>query len=148
MKRVTITDKSNELITTVEMDDPSNWLHTNISHNAWGRPERWQQEYKRYESPSWVMPYPLSDVLQDEDRVNDYDVIEHWVKLKADYNISIEDITYEYTLAQCYQNRLSEYPTMNEFMNAYFDGGQDALTALQAKRIDTKRRFPKPLEGD
>jgi hypothetical protein len=33
---------------------------------------------------------------------------------------------------------------MEEFMNAYFDGGEAALTALQAKRLLVKQKYPKP----
>lgn len=43
-------------------------------------------------------------------------------------------------------NRRREYPTPEEFMNAFFDGGQTALDALQAKRLEVKQKYPKPQE--
>lgn len=68
------------------------------------------------------------------------------VKLKAEYTIEIEDISYEHELNQCMVKRKSEYPTMEEFLNAYFDGGEVAVQALQAKRLEVKQKYPKPVK--
>lgn len=68
------------------------------------------------------------------------------VKLKAEYTIDIEDISYEHELNQCMSNRKASYPTMEEFLNAYFDGGEVAVQALQAKRLEVKQKYPKPVK--
>lgn len=66
------------------------------------------------------------------------------VMLPAEYTVEITDITQEYALQECIKNRKSEYPTPEEFMNAFFDGGEAAIQALQAKRIQIKQKYPKP----
>lgn len=65
------------------------------------------------------------------------------VRLKAQYNVLIEDITAEFQAQQAIANRLKEYPSAEDFLNAFFDGGQSALDALQAKRLEIKAKYPK-----
>lgn len=64
--------------------------------------------------------------------------------IPADYTVEITDITYEYQLQECIANRKAEYPTMEQFLNAYFDGGESAVQALQAQRLAVKQKYPKP----
>jgi len=64
--------------------------------------------------------------------------------LPAEYTIEIIDMTQEYALEQCIANRKAEYPTMEEFLNAYFDGGEVAVQILQAQRLAVKSKYPKP----
>lgn len=71
-------------------------------------------------------------------------VIQKQVKLKAEYTVEIEDITAQYELKQCIAKRKAEYPSAEDFLNAYFDGGQTALDALQAARLAIKTKYPKP----
>ena len=66
------------------------------------------------------------------------------VILPAEYTIEIEDITAQYELEQVIASRKAEYPSPEEFMNAYFDGSDEALAALQAKRLQIKAKYPKP----
>ena len=70
-------------------------------------------------------------------------VEQKWVKLKAEYTVSIEDITQEHNLQQVIMKRKAEYPSAEEFMNAFFDGGDQALAALQEKRLLIKQKYPK-----
>lgn len=65
--------------------------------------------------------------------------------IPAEYTVEIVDITAEHELNQCIANRKSEYPTMEEFLNAYFDGGEVAVQELQAKRVLIKQKYPKPI---
>lgn len=65
--------------------------------------------------------------------------------LPEEYTVEITDITTEYELAETIKNRVSEYPTPAEFMNAFFDGGEAALAELQAKRLAIKQKYPKPV---
>jgi len=71
-------------------------------------------------------------------------VIKKQVKLKAEYTVEIIDISAEHALEECIKNRKAEYPTMEEFLNAYFDGGEVAVQTLQAKRLAVKQKYPKP----
>lgn len=48
---------------------------------------------------------------------------------------------YDYQLQECLKSRISEYPSVGEFLNAYFDGG---LEELKAKRLEVKAKYPKP----
>lgn len=59
--------------------------------------------------------------------------------------IEIIDITYEHALEQCIAARKAAYPSPEEFLHAFFDGGQDALNALQEKRLAVKAAHPKPV---
>ena len=66
------------------------------------------------------------------------------VILPAEYTIEIEDITAEHELAECIKKRKAEYPSAEEFLNAFFDGGDEAVAELQAKRLAIKAKYPKP----
>lgn len=66
------------------------------------------------------------------------------VILPAEYTVEITDITTEHELKECIQKRKAEYPSPEEFMNAYFDGGEAALQALNAARLAVKQKYPKP----
>lgn len=126
-----------------EMKDPKEWIDQCIATNAWGKPERW-------------VPHKDEQVLFEKEEYDDADVLEEklvevlagvfqkQVKLRAQYVVEIIDITAEHALKYCIQNRKMEYPSPEEFMNAFFDGGQAALDALQAKRLEVKAKYPKP----
>ena len=64
--------------------------------------------------------------------------------LPAEYTIEVIDITAEHELAECLAKRKAEYPSAEEFLNAFFDGGQVALDGLQQKRLEIKAKYPKP----
>jgi len=64
--------------------------------------------------------------------------------LPAEYTVEITDISAEYALEECISKRKSEYPSAEEFLNAFFDGGEQALAELQAKRLAVKSKYPKP----
>ena len=66
------------------------------------------------------------------------------VILPAEYTISIEDITSEHELQQVIMKRKAAYPSPEEFMNAFFDGGDEAIEELRQKRLQIKQLYPKP----
>jgi hypothetical protein len=68
--------------------------------------------------------------------------------LPAEYTVEIIDISAEVALQNCIAARKSEYPSAEEFLNAFFDGGEQALAELQAKRLAVKAKYPKPSEGE
>jgi hypothetical protein len=62
------------------------------------------------------------------------------------YTVEVLDISYEHDLAQCLAARKAAYPSPEEFLNAFFDGGQDAINALQQIRLAIKAAHPKPVK--
>lgn len=68
--------------------------------------------------------------------------------LPNEYTVEITDISAEYALMECISKRKSEYPSAEEFLNAFFDGGEAALAELQAKRLLVKAKYPKPSQGE
>lgn len=111
-----------------------------------GRPERWQKEYKQFDPEPGVEAYDPADVIAEEDRPSPVDPsqLEHWVKLRADYTVEVQDITVEWETSEAIRKRKAEYPSPEDFMNAFFDGGQSALDDLQALRLVIKAKYPKP----
>ena len=59
--------------------------------------------------------------------------------------VEIWDYSYEYELAECISRRMSEYPSPAEFLNAFFDGKEEALHDLELKRLAVKAKYPKPV---
>lgn len=68
------------------------------------------------------------------------------VILPAEYTVEIVDLDQDpaWLLEQCIAKRKAEYPSPEEYMDAFFDGGQAALDALQAQRLAIKAKYPKP----
>ena len=56
------------------------------------------------------------------------------------------DVDYDYQLAKCIEQRKAEYPTSEDFLNAYFDD-QSKLADLQSKRLEIKAKYPKPVKA-
>jgi hypothetical protein len=64
--------------------------------------------------------------------------------LSAEYVVEIEDITAEHELDLVIAARKAEYPSAEDFLNAFFDGGDEALEELRQKRLAVKSKYPKP----
>lgn len=141
MKKVTIKNKLGVAGWGAEMADPTAWIAECVASCAWGKPERWVLHKDEAAS---LEAYDDADVLEEEMRDTLEGVAQKWVKLKAEYVVEIEDITAQHALAEVIAKRVAEYPSAEEFLNAYFDGGQSALDALQAARLAVKTKYPKP----
>jgi hypothetical protein len=63
---------------------------------------------------------------------------------EGSYTVEVTDISAEVALADCIASRKTEYPSAEEFLNAFFDGGDAALEALKAQRLAIKAKYPKP----
>lgn len=138
MKKIIIKNKAGEIGWGAQMEDPNAWITECVAANAWGKPERWVL----HKDEPMAEAYDDADVLEEKvEQVNGVDVKK--VKLKAEYTVSIEDITEQHNLQQVIAKRKAEYPSAEEFMNAFFDGGDEALAALQAKRLEIKAKYPK-----
>jgi hypothetical protein len=116
MKKVTVKNLAGIQTHGAQIEDPTAWIAEAVAGNWWGLPER--PELDEMGQPTGVM-------------------------LPAEYTVSIEDITSEYNLQQVIAARKAEYPSAEEFMNAFFDGGEEAIAALQAKRLEIKAKYPK-----
>jgi hypothetical protein len=170
MKKVIINRKNGSTAGS-EMLDPTQWIADCVASNVWGQPERVVDDIEGTYDPADVLeeidlivipainPMLVSEavpaVLDEQGATVTPEipavyteaipaVIKKQVKLKAEYTIEILDITEEYARQECIQKRKSEYPSPEEFMNAYFDGGEQAVAELQAKRLAVKAKYPKP----
>ena len=116
MKKIIIKNLVGVQTHGAQMADPTAWIAECVAGNYWGKPER--PELDEMGQPTGQM-------------------------LPAEYTVSIEDITAEHSLQQVIAARKAEYPSAEEFMNAFFDGGEEAIAALQAKRLEIKAKYPK-----
>ena len=135
MKKVSIT-RTNGSTAGAEMEDPSEWIAQGVANNWWGKPERWVL----HKDESMSEAYDEADVLEEKTEEHDARQVK-MVRLKAEYTIEIEDISQEHELREVIQNRIAEYPSAADFLNAYFDGGLDLL---REKRLAVKAKYPKP----
>lgn len=147
MLKIKVTEKSGASIeyqSLVELD------YSALGH---GKPERWVPASEAHD-PADVLETEQREVVpaRTEER-NENGVVtsvvipavmQEFVKLKAEYTVEIQDISLQYQLSQCIQSRKAEYPSPEDFMNAYFDGGQAGLDALQELRLAVKAKYPKP----
>lgn len=142
MKKVTVKNLLGLVTNGAELSDPTDWIADCVANNLWGKPERWVLHKDEFGAE----PYDDADVLEEQIRPDPLliDNSKRWVKLRAEYTIEIEDITAQYELQECIAKRVAEYPTAGDFLNAFFDGGQAALDALQAQRLAIKAKYPKP----
>jgi hypothetical protein len=150
MKKIKITEKSGASIEYINDGEVINRLHL-MGH---GLPERIVADVEGSYDPADVIEHidlvvaeAVPAVLDEQGSVVTEEVpavIKKQVKLKPEYTIEIIDMTQEYALEQCIANRKAEYPTMEDFLNAYFDGGEVAVQILQAQRLAVKAKFPKP----
>jgi hypothetical protein len=121
MKKVIIKNLAGVQTNGAEMEDPTAWIAECVASNVWGLPERPELDAEGN---------PTGNILP------------------AEYTVEITDISTEHALAECISKRKSEYPSAEEFLNAFFDGGEVALAELQAKRLLVKAKYPKPSEGE
>lgn len=160
MKKVTIKNLEGIQTHGAEMLDPTAWIAECVATNVWGKPERWVL----HKGEPGAQAYGDADVLEESmeelspavDAVLDDQgqeitpaqpaLLQKKVKLRAEYSVEIVDLDQDpqYQLEQAIAKRKAEYPSAEEFMNAFFDGGDEAIVALQAKRLEIKAKYPKP----
>lgn len=68
------------------------------------------------------------------------------VMLPAEYTVEVVDISHEYALQECLAARKAAYPSPEEFMNAFFDGGEQAIEIMRQVRLTIKAAHPKPVK--
>jgi hypothetical protein len=154
MKKIKVTEKSGASCAYINDGEVLERLHL-MGH---GLPERWVL----HKDEPMAQAYDDADVLDERmvevspavaEVVNDANevvqeaipaVMKKEVKLKAEYSVEIVDISAQVALENCMAARKAEYPTAEEFLNAFFDGGEAGLEVLRAKRLAIKQRHPKP----
>jgi hypothetical protein len=153
MKRINIKNNQGMIISMTEMMEHESWLQGCIVSNCWGHSERWVHENEPHDPMDIIEERIIEDSPAIQEVTNESgEIVQPFVpsvshkefKLKAEYTVEITDISQEYALQECIQKRKSEYPSPEEFMNAYFDGGEQAVAELQAKRLAVKAKYPKP----
>ena len=117
MKKVIVKNLQGVQTHGAEMEDPAAWIADCEASCAWGIPA-----------------HPELDA----------DGKETGVIIPANYTVEIVDVTAEHELAQVIAARKAEYPSAEDFLNAFFDGGDEALEALRQKRLEIKAKYPKP----
>lgn len=137
MKKVEVRNKDGVVKFGAEMLDPTEWIAQCIAGDAWGKPERWVNESELTEDE-------IREAIDiEESETPEGEFIKRY-KLPAEYEIQITDISADWDLKICLGKRKAEYPTAEEFLNAFFDGGDAAIEALKAKRLEVKAKYPKP----
>lgn len=136
MKKIIIKNKNGIERAGAEMLDPTEWITQCVAQNVWGKPERWILDTE---------PHDPADILETEVREEDGD-LKTYVRLKAEYTIEVIDVSFDYALQECLSKRRAQYPTPEEFLNAFFDQGESGLEALKQKRLEIKAKFPKPVK--
>lgn len=65
-----------------------------------------------------------------------------------DYSVQIInlDTDYDYQLSLILDKRRAEYPTAEQFLDAYFDGGEAGIEQLRKLRLAVKAKYPKPIK--
>jgi len=156
MKKVIVKNLAGEQTHGAEMLDPTQWIADCVANKYWGLPERWvphKDEGGVYDDADVLdermveVSPAVAEVVNDANEVVQEAipaVMKKEVKLKAEYSVEIVDISAQVALENCMAARKAEYPTPEEFMNAFFDGGEEAVAALQAKRLAIKQKYPKP----
>lgn len=153
MKKVIVKNLEGVQTHGAQMEDPTAWIAECVEADAWGKKERLIPQDE---------PHDAADVIEEVDVevspeiaavMNDAGeivqeaipaIMKKHVKLRAEYTIEIVDVTAEHELAECIAKRKAEYPSAEDFMNAYFDGGPAALGVLMQSRLEVKSKYPKP----
>ena len=100
------------------------------------------KEIKVYRSGEWVafaeFPEPQATEWIEEGKR------EQWWGDPQYLTFEVRDISFECELRKVIESRKSEYPTFEEFLNAFFDEGEAGIKKLRKKRIEVKLKYPKP----
>lgn len=173
MKKVIVKNKQGIQTHAAEMDDPSQWIADCVAGDVWGLPERIVDDIEGSYDPDDVIEHidiiitpaiepvlvaeAVSAVLDEQGNVITPEVpavyteavpaiIQKQVKLKAECTVEIIDISAEHALQDCINKRKSEYPNIEDFLNAYFDEGEQGIDSLREQRIAIKAKYPKPVK--
>ena len=134
MLKIKVTEKSGASCT---YESPVELDYTALGH---GFSERWVPTQENID-PADILEREMREVKPATDDAPAE--MQEWVKLRAEYTVEIIDISAEHALQQTLAARKAEYPSAEEFLNAFFDGGDEALQALRQRRLAIKAKYPK-----
>ena len=158
MKRIIIRNLLGTQTHSAEMDDPQAWIDACVGQNVWGKPERWIPASEPHD-PADVIESENREVQPAIDAVLDEEgeelspaipaITEEWVKLRAEYTVSVIDLKEdaEWLLQECHRKRLMEYPSLGEFADAFVklhSGDSSQMDEYVAKCLAVKEKNPKP----
>lgn len=71
--------------------------------------------------------------------------------ISPDHSVEIIDLSqdYDFLLSECYKNRIAEYPTLADQMDAFFhsrQGDNTQLLSIDAQISTVKLKYPKPIK--
>jgi len=152
MKKVIIKNKEGQQTHGAEMLDPQAWIAEGIAGNWWGKPDR-------------VVPksadYDVADVLEEFDHVvnpaidevvnESGEVVQEaipavtvtMVKLKAEYEISIEDITAQVEQEKINAEALAYLAATDFYTIREADAGTPCPAEIKAERAAARARIVK-----
>lgn len=146
MLKIKVTEKSGA---SIIYQSPVELNYTALGH---GLPERWVPAQEGVD-PADILESEMREVkpaipAQFDEQGNEIAPeipaeTQEFVKLRAEYTVEIIDISTEHALQQALAARKAEYPSAEEFLNAFFDGGDEALEALRQRRLAIKAKYPK-----
>lgn len=148
MFKIKVTEKSGAVC---EYQSPVALNYSQLGH---GKPERWVPASESHDPADVIaremrVVVPAQTVVEQGPNGSVEKIIppveKEFVKLRAEYTVEVIDITYQAQLAECLAKRKAEYPTPEEFLDAFFDGDASTLAAIRAKRLAIKEKYKKPV---
>jgi len=136
------------------------------------RPEKWVKgEEVLFEAPSDLTDYTYYPAIEGVEAIagvpgaKEWQVIDQTQGQESELNIWLSgnlhkyqkgdvaewhdlESNYDYKLAECLEKRRQEYPQLGHFLNAFFDGGANAIEDLKQARLAIKAKYPKPEQGE
>ena len=145
MKWVIFKNLKGEVLAKTLTDSPADYIATCVSLNIFGVGASKQKKYNKWDEKP-AAKYDEERVISEYDEILGYagnmPIVERWVNLKASYTYEIVEQTSTEINAKIVESRVSEYPTIGDFLNSYFDG-HPTLEELKQRRLDVKAKYPK-----
>jgi hypothetical protein len=139
MKKVIIKNKEGQQTHGAEMLDPQAWIADGVAGNWWGKPERWSL----HKDEPMAEGYDEADVLEER-IVDDLSGSSHKeVKLKAEYEISIEDITAKVEQEKINAEALVYLASTDWLVIREMDAGIPCPAEIKAERAAARARIVK-----
>ncbi len=124
MKKISIINAKTGNRYEATLENPDEWIKSNVNSNSWGKPERWVKKKTSIDDNLGIFSY-AEETYIDEDVIdekseeifkidelgNSVPTIQNYVKLKSEYTITILDIS----ISHAKENKFKE------IINAYED---------------------------
>jgi hypothetical protein len=155
MKKVIIKNKEGQQTHGAEMLDPQAWIAEGVAGNWWGKPERWvlhkdEPMAEGYDEADFleeriVEDSPAIDAVMDDTGAIVQEAIpaktHKEVKLKAEYEISIEDITAQVEQEKTNAEALAYLASTDWLVIREMDAGIPCPAEIKAERAAARARI-------